>query len=67
MSQRKFSTIGESNDRCSGGDDGEDPPQRKNKKYHVVDHPQIMRKSEKSPKSSELEIFKYLEDMEVGM
>lgn len=34
-------------------------------KSHTVDHPQKIRKSQRSPKDLELEFFKDLEDMEV--
>lgn len=39
MLQRKIPTIGESNDACLGGGDGEDPPKEKTEKYHAIDHP----------------------------
>lgn len=65
MSQRKFSTIGDNNDGCYRGDDGEDTLWWKGKTYHIVDHPPKRRKSHRSSNDSELEICKYLEDMEV--
>jgi hypothetical protein len=39
MCLRKTASIGESNDRCSRGGDGEDPPHGKIEKSHALDHP----------------------------
>jgi hypothetical protein len=57
----------ESNDRCSRGGDGEDPPHGKIEKSHALDHPKKRRKSQKPPKDSKLEIFRYLDDMKVDV
>ena len=52
MSLRKNIVVGESNEGCLGGGDGEDPPQGNIKKSHALDHPQKRRKGKKSPKYS---------------
>ena len=66
-SQRKTTIIRESNEGFSRGDDEEDPLWGGIEKSHVVDHPQKLLKSLRSPKDSELEIFKDLEDMEIDI
>jgi hypothetical protein len=38
-SQRKSNAIGESNEGCSRGGDGQDPPQGEIEKSHAIDHP----------------------------
>lgn len=49
-SQRKSTTGGESNEGCSGGDDGEDPLHSKIEKDNVIDSLQKWRSSDNYPK-----------------
>ena len=53
MSLRKTIVVGDSNEGCPRGVDGEDPPQGKIEKSHALDHPPKRRKGQMSPNDLE--------------